>query len=224
MQEELLLTGWTRARRVIVLRRPVKAELALKKKGGRGQMELSFMRTIKPGQVYEYAVLATSRDEAVVTLAQHYRERADAENNFDEIKNQWGWGGHTTHDLKRCAIMARVVAPIYNGWPLFVRLAIPDRHAEAITSRPLLPHAIARLTRHAGQSTITVTSTHAKMGQIKRMLKGVNAVPDRLRATAEQLSRAERWRWLLSMIFRNYLNGRLLKAPPPLESSIAMAP
>jgi hypothetical protein len=25
-----------------------------------------------------------------------------AENNFDELKNQWGWGGFTTHDLKRC--------------------------------------------------------------------------------------------------------------------------
>jgi len=25
----------------------------------------------------------------VVTIVQHYRDRADCENNFDEIKNQW---------------------------------------------------------------------------------------------------------------------------------------
>ena len=218
VEDELRLSGWTRARRVIVLRRPVKAALALGQKGGPGQLELSFMETLTPGQVYEYAVLVTSRGEAVLTLAQHYRDRADAENNFDEIKNQWGWGGYTTHDLKRCAIMARVVALIYNWWSLFVRLAIPERHAEAITSRPLLLHAIARLTRHAGQSTITVTSTHARMSQIQRMLEGVNTVLGRLRTTAEQLSRPERWRWLLSVIFRNYLGGRLLKAPPLLES------
>ena len=224
VEEPLCLSGWTRSRRVIVLRRPVKAELALQNKGGSGQMELAFMQTLKPGQVYEYAVLVTSLAGPVLTLAQHYRERADAENNFDEIKNQWGWGGYTSHDLKRCQVMARVVALIYNWWSLFVRLAIPERHAEAITSRPLLLHAIARLSRHAGQTTITVTSTHAKMGQIERLLAGVNTVLGRLRATAEQLSRPERWRWLLSVIFRNYLGGRLLKAPPLVESSAAMAP
>jgi hypothetical protein len=224
VEDSLRLAGWTRARRVIVLRRGVKAQLALQKKGGPGQTELAFMETLKPGQVYEYAVLVTSLGDPVLTLAQHYRERADAENNFDEIKNQWGWGGYTTHDLKRCQIMARVVALIYNWWSLFVRLAIPERHAEAITSRPLLLHAIARLTRHAGQSLLSVTSTHGKMEKIKRMLERVNLVLDRLRVTAEQLTRAERWRWLLSVIFRNILGGRLLKAPPLLESLAATAP
>ena len=224
VEDQLRLSGWRRARRVIVLRRPVKAEPALKKKSGPGQLELSFMETLKPGEFFEYAVLVTSLNDPVLTLAQHYRERADAENNFDEIKNQWGWGGYTTHDLGRCQVMARVVALIYNWWSLFVRLAIPERHAEAITSRPLLLHAIAKLTRHGGQSTITVTSTHAKMGAIRRMLEGVNRVLGRLRATAEQLSRPERWRWLLSVIFRNYLGGRLLNAPVLLENLAAATP
>ena len=224
VEDQLRLAGWTRARRVIVLRRPVKAELALQQKGHPDQMEMAFMETLKPGQVYEYAVLVSSLGDPILTLAQHYRDRGDAENNFDEMKNQWGWGGYTTQDLKRCAIMARVVALIYNWWSLFVRLAIPERHAEAITSRPLLLHAIARLTRHAGQSLLSVTSTHGKMAEIKRMLERVNLVLDRLRVTAEQLTRAERWRWLLSVIFRNFLGGRLLKAPPLLESLAATAP
>jgi hypothetical protein len=216
VEDELRLTGWTRTRRVIVLRRPIKEPLVLKKKSG--QMELSFMETLKPGQVFEYAVLVTSLDDPVLTLAQHYRDRADAENNFDEIKNQWGWGGYTTNDLGRCRIMARVVALVYNWWSLFVRLAIPERHAEAITSRPLLLHAIARMTHHAGQNSITVTSTHAKISKIQRMLEGVNQVLRRLRATAEQLSRGERWRWLLSVIFRHYLGGRLLTNSASLGS------
>jgi hypothetical protein len=38
--------------------------------------------------------------------------------------------------------MARIVALIFNWWNLFVRLADPDHHREAITSRPLLLHAI----------------------------------------------------------------------------------
>jgi len=31
----------------------------------------------------------------VETLAPMYRARGDAENPFDELKNQWGWGGFT---------------------------------------------------------------------------------------------------------------------------------
>jgi len=40
----------------------------------------------------------------VISIAQHYRDRADSENVFDELKNQWGWGGFTTQDLKRCRL------------------------------------------------------------------------------------------------------------------------
>lgn len=45
--------------------------------------------------------------------------------SFDELKNQWGWGGFTTHDLHCCQLAARTVALIYNWWSLFVRLANP---------------------------------------------------------------------------------------------------
>ena len=44
--------------------------------------------------------------------------------------------------------MARIVALISNGWSLFVRLADPNQHTEAITSRPLLlygKHGIPRI-------------------------------------------------------------------------------
>ena len=39
--------------------------------------------------------------------------QADAEIGFDELKNQWGWAGFTTCDLKRCQRMARLIALIY---------------------------------------------------------------------------------------------------------------
>jgi hypothetical protein len=82
----------------------------------------------------EYAVLVTSLTEEILTLAQLYRDRADMENNFDELKNQWGWGGFVTKDLLRCQIAARSIALIYNWWSLFVRLADPSKRREAITS------------------------------------------------------------------------------------------
>ena len=69
------------------------------------------------------------------------------------------WDGFTTRDLARCQIMARFIALIYNWWNLFVRLAEPDRHLEAITSRPLLLSAIAERSRHARQTTLRSLST-----------------------------------------------------------------
>ena len=116
---------------------------------------MSFAEVTEDRAVYEYAVLVTALDLEVLSVAQLYRDRADAENGFDEIKNQWGWGGFTTYDLQRCRVMARCVGLVYNWWSLFGRLADPDRRLEAITSRPLLLHGVARRTRHAGQTTLT---------------------------------------------------------------------
>jgi Transposase DDE domain len=95
---------------------------------------------------------------AIRSLAQLYRDRGDSENPFDELKNHWGWAGFTTHDLKRCQIMARLVALVYNWWILFGRLADPDHHREALTSRPLLLHGIA------GQTRLTITASHGRRG------------------------------------------------------------
>jgi hypothetical protein len=70
--------------------------------------------------------------------AKKYRDRGEAENICDELKNQWGWTGFTTRDLQRCQTLARMIGLIYNWWSLYTRLAIPHRHTEATTSRPLL--------------------------------------------------------------------------------------
>lgn len=155
----------------------------------------------------------TSLSDEVLTLAQHYRDRGDSENNFDELKNQWGWCGFTTHDLNRCRIMARVVALIYNWWSLFVRLAIPERHAEAITSRPLLLHAVGRQTRHAGQIFLTITSTHAFAEDAKRAVHRLREFLREVRANAEQLDWQGQWRKILSRIFAWFLKGRPITPP-----------
>ena len=69
-------------------------------------------------QIWEYGILVTSLEGEWewegLTLAQLYLERGDAENAFDELKNQWGWGGFTTQDLKRTQITARRTALVYN--------------------------------------------------------------------------------------------------------------
>ena len=211
----LQLQGWAQARRVIVLRRRLKEPLLLNAtKRGTGQQVCDFVESLEPRRVYEYVVLVTTLPDELVTLAQHYRDRADMENVFDELKNQWGWGGYTTQDLKRCQMMARQIALIYNWWSLFVRLALPRRHAEAITSRPLLLTAVGTQTRHQGQTKLTLTSAHAKTGQIQRTLRGLRTFFADCRATAEQLGWGALWRKMLSRIFVVFLRGRPLHPPP----------
>ena len=172
IEAELRLHGWSRTRRVVVLRRRLPGTVALTRSDD-GQGDL-FWAEAQPGTgVWEFAVLATSLDLEVLSIAQLYRDRADAENGFDELKNQWGWGGFTTRDLKRCQHMARLIALIYNWWTLFVRLADPDHHREAITSRPLLLHGIGRQTHHAGQTRLTVTSSHGRRSAVVAALRRI---------------------------------------------------
>jgi hypothetical protein len=52
-------------------------------------------------------VLVTNVTYPLEAMAQLYRDRADAENAFDELKNQWGLIGFTTQDINRCQTVAR---------------------------------------------------------------------------------------------------------------------
>lgn len=94
-------------------------------------------------------MLVTALPHAVRTLAQLYRNRGDAENRFNELKNQCVWGGFTTKDSHRCQRTARAVALAYTWWSLFVVLAHPNARLEAITRRPLLLTGVGEKTRHA---------------------------------------------------------------------------
>jgi hypothetical protein len=217
-ETELRLSGWSRARRTIVLRRQVKADLAVVDRSDPEQLRLSFAELTDETLVYEYAVLVTSLPGEILTIAQLYRDRADAENPFDELKNHWGWGGFTTQDLKRCRFMARLTALSYNWWSLFVRLADPRQHTEAITSRPLLLHAPARLTRHSGQTRITISHPHAEAAWVEGACREIAAFFKTLRQTAEQLTPLQRWYRVLSRALVKYLNGRELRPPPSLPA------
>lgn len=215
-ESTLKLMGWSRERRVIVLRRRIRHGVMVEKKNKKGQIDLIVFGD--EDQKYEYQVLVTSLTDDMMTSAQHYRDRADCENNFDELKNQWGWSGFTTHDLKRCRIMARIVALTYNWWSLFVRLAIPERHAEAITSRPLLLQAVGRQTKHAGQTTLTITSTHAYAENVKRAVHALEGFLRAVRINAEQFDWLGRWLKILSRIFIYFLKGRALVPPLALPA------
>jgi hypothetical protein len=104
LEGQLKLMGWERERRVVLIRRALTGEVIFTQTDDRQQV-LGFVevdpRSNKNVRGYEYAVLVTNLKHEVFTLGQLYRDRVDAENTFDELKNQWGWGGFTTHDRRR---------------------------------------------------------------------------------------------------------------------------
>jgi hypothetical protein len=216
-EDELRLTGWSRQRRVVVLRRKLKGNLVAAV-GGREQLRLGFAEIEGDGGLYEYAVLVTALDAEALSIAQLYRDRADCENGFDELKNQWGWGGFTTRDLARCKLAAQTVALVYNWWSIFTRLAAPDKHLEAITSRPLLLAGIAECTRHARQTTLRVASSHGRAAWAQNVLDAVAGFLRSLKETAEQLTAEQKWARILAHAVRAWLDGRQLRAPPRLTA------
>ena len=210
----LALTGWETKRRVVVLRRPLIGEVMMTGDDD-SQPFLAFVEADRKAgkQItgYEYAVRVTNTDYEIVSLGQLYRDRADAENAFDELKNQWGWGGFTTHDLHRCQLAARMVALIYNWWSLFVRLASPDARREAMTNRPWLMASVGLRTEHAGQTTITLTGLHAHFGKARAALMRVSAMLQGWVAqAAEQLNSITVWNLVCA-----YLKHVLAGIAPP---------
>ena len=214
VEAELQLAGWTRARRVVVLRRRVKSSLVAEASNESTQPELQFLDHSERAKLWEYAVLVTNADYSTEAMGQLYRDRADCENGFDELKNQWGWGGYTTQDLERCNLSARAVALIYNWWSWYVRLAHPKTRLEAITSRPMLLAGVGRLTEHAGQSRLLLTLSHAAGDQIQAMIVNVRKGLDHVLASAPQLPKAGRWPALVRYIVDKIINARPKASPP----------
>lgn len=206
---KLQLTGWAKERNVVILRRASREQ---KKSRKHKDMQLSFpfLETVVDSSDYEYAVLITNLELEVFQIAQLYRDRSTSENHFDELKNQWGWGGFVTKDIKRSQIMARVIAQVYNWWTLFVRWVEPDRHAEAVTSRPLMLYGVAKETKHARQTTLRVTSMHGSDDGICKKMGLIASVLHKVKLYAEQLNPLVIWHRILSLIFAEFLKGKVL--------------
>lgn len=223
MTAALRLSGWSRERRVVLVREAP----ALAPVGAQARRRRDHLGSPLPGSeawpkspapwAGRIAVLVTTLDPVsypATALARLYRERADAENIYDELKNQWGWNGFTTQQLKPCRFMANLVALVYNWWHLYARLHDGAHHREAITSRPALLGGVARLTRHGGQSTVKVSLQHENREALVHSIAQVSNTLRRFHAIAERWTIEQRWSLLLTHIFRHWLGGKWLAGLP----------
>jgi hypothetical protein len=219
VEAQLQLLGWSAKRRVVIVRQRIKGGLARERRiDGSKQLRLDLQPSVHEGQrLWEYAVLVTDVAYPLESIGQLYRDRADAENGFDELKNQWGLSGFTTHDINRCQTTARACALVYNWWSWYCRAAHPTARMEAITSRPLLLAAVGKAASHAGQTTLYLTPLHGKAGALKALIANIGAALQHVKATAEQFANADPWTTLL-----RYISERIAPSLAPFRHPIAL--
>ena len=171
----LRLPGWSAERRVVFARKL--QGLITAQKGG----------TLFDEQKHELAVYITNLNVAQYSAWQVqalFRERADPENVFDELKNQWGFNGFCSRKRRVSALAARLLLLVYNLWNLFLRLLEPARHVEAAGGRRWFLVIAARLVQSGRQKTLQVSVQGTWWQQLH---DGYTRVCEWLNTTAPQL-------------------------------------
>ena len=137
------LQGWSCARRIIIVR-------TLKPRNRSPQDEFW---GIPEEEISVYVTNLTTAEATPDQIVLLYRKRADTENVFDELKNQWGFRGFCSQRGVVTETAARLVLLTYNLWTLFVRLmgAEPGQHVEAVRSRRQFLIMAAQLVRTGRQ-------------------------------------------------------------------------
>jgi hypothetical protein len=201
-EDWLQLHGWSKKRRVVIVRQRLRGGIARERRvdGKQLQLDLAGPSVLEGERLWEYAVMVTNVKYPLEAIGQLYRDRADCENGFDELKNQWGLSGFTTQDINRCQTTARACALVYNWWSWYCRTANPSARMEAITSRPLLLAAVGTVANHAGQTTLYLTPLHGKASMLKPLIANIRAALQHVKDTAEQFKVIDRWAVLLRYV------------------------
>lgn len=172
---EIQLIGWSKKRRVVLGRKLVESKTA--KEGG----------TLFDESAYEYEAYVTDLPKETIDrglIVGLYNKRADCENVFDELKNQWGFNGFCSQHASVTEFAARITLLTYNLWNLFSRLMEPVKHIEASTGRRWFLLIASRLVTTGREKTMKISVSD----NWKRMLTdGYKRVYDWLNSTATQL-------------------------------------
>ena len=223
----VILGGWSKPRRVLLVRRPMEAMKKLRNEPPHREfaqlaipgLELVMVNDGMYADDYEWYALVTDLDLGPRAVSQLYRERGDCEKIFDEMKNHFGWGEFVTQDMKRTAIVAGLSAFVANVWNIFCRIGGDGSHKEALTTRRRLQGCVARISRHGRRNSITVYTAGKEdaasaFAEIAGFLHKVTA--------ASQLRVEQRWQLIIYWAFRKY---RLIyRLYPPLLGDQIMLP
>ena len=171
---KLQLTGWRHSRRV-VFARCLQGVVPSEKSG-------EFWDRNK----HEFAVYVTNLplEFNAWQIQQLYRDRADTENVFDELKNQWGFSGFCAKARPITELAARLLLMVYNLWVLFVRFIVPHKHTEAKRGRRWFLLIAGRLVQSGRQKELQIS---IRGGWAEQLRDGYMRLHEWIRSTAPQL-------------------------------------
>jgi len=171
------LTGWKQARRVIFARTM------------QGSVPTADQKEFWEQSKHEFAVYVTNLPMSFNPwqIMGLYRDRADTENVFDELKNQWGFSGFCAKSRATTELAARLLLLVYNLWVLFVRFIVPHKHTEAKRGRRWFLLIAARLVQSGRQKEVQVS---IRGGWAEQLKDGYTRLHDWIRTTAPQLKYA----------------------------------
>ena len=182
-EAELQLPGWSCARRIVIGRRLLGAVSA--EAGG----------TFWEQCHHEFEVYVTNLEAAQINawqIVELYRQRADVENVFDELKNQWGFDGFTARRRAVSELATRLLLLVYNLWNLFLRLMSPQRHMEAGNGRRWFLLIAARLVQSGRQRVLQICASGPWWQRLKlayqRLCQWLQATAPQLASTPAQLA------------------------------------
>jgi hypothetical protein len=173
-EARIQLTGWKASRRVIFARTL------------QGVVPAADRADFWDQHKHEFAVYVTNLPEDVNgwQIQELYRQRADTENVFDELKNQWGFSGFCAKSRATTELAARLLLMVYNLWTLFVRFIVPQKHTEAKRGRRWFLLIAARLVQSGRQKEVQVSISG---GWAKQLRDGYLRLHEWIRTTAPQL-------------------------------------
>lgn len=99
--------------------------------------------------------------------------------------------------------MARMVALTFNWWSILTRMAAGSKHEEAITTWLLFQYGVARRTRHAKQTQLSISSRHGKAKKIAYLLSGISSWMQAVMVCAEQLAERAHWPSIVKRVFQD---------------------
>lgn len=158
-EAKVLLPGWSQPRRVIFGRRSL------------GVLPKEKIGTFWDETRHEFEAYVTSLSEEEANawqIVELYRKRADAENVFDELKNQWGFNGFCSRKRSVSELAARLLLLTYNLWNLFLRLMSPEGHIEAAHGRRWFLLIAARLVQSGRQKLLQISASGAWWKELKQ--------------------------------------------------------
>lgn len=173
---KIKLSSWDKERRVVVGRRLISKQSAEESGTFFGICEYKFMAFVTDLSTTQFTCWQ---------ISDLYDKRADCENIFDELKNQWGLSGFCSQQQNVTEFAARMTLFTYNLWSLFVRFFNIDTHQEAKTSRRNFMLLPARLVRTGRRKRIDISIVEKRWKKIK---KGYERIVCWLKSNAPQLN------------------------------------